>query len=133
MEISHLHKYSDPLLSTLLKHQAWHTCIWGISTFFSADPVKVCQVGWGGLLHSYFRVSPQMFDQVHVRALAGPLKDIQRLVSKSFLLCLGWVLRVVVLFEGEPSPQFEVLGDLELFFINDLSALCFVNLSLDPD
>ena len=45
-EISHLHKYSDPLLNTLLKHlwqrlhpwvflgmtlQAWHTCIWGVS------------------------------------------------------------------------------------------------------
>ena len=46
MEISHLHKYSDPLLSTLLKGlwqrlqplvflgmtpQAWHTCVWGVS------------------------------------------------------------------------------------------------------
>ena len=50
-EISHLHKYSDPLLSTLFKHlqqqlkpwvflgmmlQAWHTCIWGVS------PIILC-------------------------------------------------------------------------------------------
>ena len=43
-----------------------------------------------------------MFDQVQVQALAGPLKDIQRLVPKPLLRCL---LRVVVLLEGEPSPQ----------------------------
>ena len=51
-EISHLHKYSDPLLSTLLKHlwqrlqpqiflgvmiQARHTCIWGVS------PILLCR------------------------------------------------------------------------------------------
>ena len=51
-EILHLHKYSDPLLSTLLKHlwqwlqprvffgmmlQAWHTCISGVS------PVLLCR------------------------------------------------------------------------------------------
>ena len=51
-EITHLHKYSDPLLSTLLKHlwqrlkpqvfvgmtlQAWHTCIWGVS------PILLCR------------------------------------------------------------------------------------------
>ena len=51
-EISHLHKYSAPLLSTLLKHrwqrlqpwflldmtlQAWHTCIWVVS------PILLCR------------------------------------------------------------------------------------------
>ena len=51
--------------------------------FFSACPLKLCQVGWGESLHSYFQVSPGMFDQVQVRALAGPLKDIQRLVPKT--------------------------------------------------
>ena len=56
--------------------------------FFSADPLKLCQVGWGALLHSYFQVSPEMFD----RALAGTLKDIQRLVPKPLLCCLGCVL-----------------------------------------
>ena len=36
-----------------------------------------------------------MFDRVQVRALAGPLKDIQRLVPKPLLRWLGCVLRVV--------------------------------------
>ena len=51
-------------------------------------------------LHSYFQVSPEMLDLVQVRALAGPLKDIQRLVLKPFLRCLDCVLTVVVLLEA---------------------------------
>ena len=47
--------------------------------------------------------------------------------------CLDCVLRVVVLLEGEPSPQSEVLSALEQVFIKDLSVLCSVQLSLDPD
>ena len=81
--------------------------------FFSADPLKLCQVGWGALLHSYFHVSLEMFDRVQVWALVGPLKDIQRLIPKSVLRCLGCALTVVVLMEGEPSTQSEVLGALE--------------------
>ena len=45
-----------------------------------------------------------MFDQVQVRALVGPLKDIQRLVLEPLLHCLGCVLVVVVvvvLLEGD--------------------------------
>ena len=74
-----------------------------------------------------------MFDRVEVRALAGPLKDIQRLVPKPILRCFGHVLRVDVLLEGEPLPQSEVLSALEQVFIKDLSVLCFVQLCLDPD
>ena len=84
------------------------------------------------MLHSYFQVSPEMFDRVQVQALASPLKDIQRLVPKPLLHCLGCVLSVVLL-EGEPSPQSEVLSALEQVFIKDLSVLCSVNLSLNPD
>ena len=80
-------------------------------------------------LHSYFQVSPEMFDRVKVRALAGPLRDIQRLVPKPHLRCHGCVLRVVVLLEGESSPQSEVLSDL----VQDLSVLCAVHLSFDHD
>ena len=29
-------------------------------SFFSADPLKLCQIGWGALLHSYFQVSLQL-------------------------------------------------------------------------
>jgi hypothetical protein len=53
--------------------------------FFPADPLKLCQVGWGALLHSYFQVYPEMFDWV--QALAGLLNYIQRLVSKPLLRC----------------------------------------------
>ena len=101
--------------------------------FFYADPLKLFQIGWGASLHSYFQVSPEMFDRVQVRALAGPLKDIQRLASKLLLHCLGCVLRVVVLLEGEPSPQSGILSALEQVFINDLSVLGSIHLSLDPD
>ena len=100
--------------------------------FFSADPLKLCQVGWGALLHSYFQVSSEMLDLVQVWALAGPLKDIQRLVTKPLLHCLGCVLRIVVLLEGEPSPLSEVLSALEQVF-KDFSVLCFVHLCLNPD
>ena len=82
--------------------------------FFSVDPLKLCQVGWGASLHSYFQVSPEMFNRVQVRALVGKLKDIQRLVRKPLPLCLGCVLRVVVLLEGEPSPQSEAVLRLSL-------------------
>ena len=76
--------------------QAWHTCFWGVSPRL------------GGSFH----VSPEMFDWVQVWPLAGPLKDIQRLVQKPLLHCLGCVLNVVVLLKGEPSPQSEVLSAL---------------------
>ena len=74
-----------------------------------------------------------MFDRVQVRVLVGSLKDIQRHVPKPLLRCLGCVLRVVVLLEGEPSPQSEVLSDLEQVFIKDLSVLCSIHLSLNSD
>jgi hypothetical protein len=66
-----------------------------------------------------------MFIRVQVWALVGSLNDIQRLVPKPLLHFLGFLLRVVVLLEGEPLPQFEVL--------KELSVLCSVHLSLDPD
>uniref|UniRef100_A0A4W5JW74 N-acylneuraminate cytidylyltransferase n=1 Tax=Hucho hucho TaxID=62062 RepID=A0A4W5JW74_9TELE len=72
---------------TLLKHfwlrlqpQAFLGMTLQALPFFSADPLKLCQVGWGALLHSYFQVSPEMLVWVKVRDVAGPLKDIQRLV-----------------------------------------------------
>ena len=74
-----------------------------------------------------------MFDRVQVRALAGPLKDIQRRVPKPVLRCLGCVLRVIVLLEGEPSPQSALLSTLEQVYIKYLSVLCSIHLSLDPD
>jgi hypothetical protein len=73
-----------------------------------------------------------MFDLVQVRALAGPLKDIQRLVPKPLLHCLGCVLRVVALLLCEPLAQSEVLSALEQVFIKHLAVLCSVHFSLKP-
>jgi len=36
--------------------------------FSFADPLKLCQVGWGPSVDSDFQVSPEMFDWVQVRA-----------------------------------------------------------------
>ena len=78
----------------MLKQQAWHTCIWGVS------PILLCRSsqglsGWMG------SVAAQLFSGLSrdvrlgsslVQALAEPLKDIQRLVLKPLLrlaVCLG--------------------------------------------
>jgi hypothetical protein len=74
-----------------------------------------------------------MLDRVQVLGLAGPLKDIQNLVPMPLLCCLGCVLRVDVILEGEPSPQSGVLSALEQVFIKDLSVLCSVHVSLNSD
>ena len=90
--------------------------------------------GWmGSVAAQVFQVFPEAFDRVQVRALAGPLKDIQRLFPKTLLHCLGCVLRVIVLLEGEPSTHSDLLNALEQVFIKDLSVLCSVYLSLNPD
>ncbi|XP_064881036.1 1,4-alpha-glucan-branching enzyme-like [Oncorhynchus nerka] len=62
-------------------------------------PLKLCQVRWGASLHSCFQASQEMFDRFQ-DDLAGPLKDIEILVPKPLLRCLGCVLRVLVLLEG---------------------------------
>ena len=72
--------------------------------------------------------SPEMFVRVQVQAVAGPLKYFLRVVLKPLLSCLGCVLMVVVLLEGEPSPQSEVQSALEQVFINFA-----LHLSLDRD
>ena len=90
------------------------------------------------MVGSHFQLSPGMFDWVHARALAGPLKDIlkdiHRVVPKALLCCLVCVFRVIVLLECEPLLQSEVLSALDqVFFIMDISVLCSVQHSLIPD
>ena len=77
-------------------------------------------------------VAAQLFSGLSRDVRSGSLKNIQRLVQKPLLRCLGCILRVVVLLEGEPFPQSEVLSALEQVF-NDLSVLCSVHLCLNPD
>ena len=120
LEISRLHKYSELLLSTLLKH-LWQ---W-LQPCSHQDGESRCT--------AIFRSLQRLFDRVKVRALAGPHWDIQRLFPKPLLRCIGCVLSVVVLLEGKPSPQSEVLSALEQVFIKNLSVLCSVHHSLDPD
>jgi hypothetical protein len=67
-------------------------------------------------------VAAQLFSG-QVQALAGPLKDIPRLVPKPLLHCLGCV-------KGEPFPQSEVLSALEQVFIKDLYFVPFIFLSV---
>ena len=50
-----------------------------------------------------------------------------------WLFCLDCVLRVIVLLEGEPSAQSEVLSALDQVFIENISVLCTVQLSFKPD
>jgi hypothetical protein len=122
--------YSDPLVSTLLKHlwqqlqpqvflgmtlQAWHTCFFRSSMQILSSSVRLdgerrCTAsgqgsGWDTEGHS--ETCPE----------ATPA------------LCWLWV---VVLLDGEPLPQSEVLSILEQVFIKDLSVLCAVHLSLVP-
>ncbi len=101
--------------------------------FFFAGPLKLHQVGWGALVHSNFQISTEMLNRVQVWGLAGPLKDIQRVVPYPLLCYLGYVLRVIVLLDDKPSPQSEVQSALEQVFIKDVSVPCCIHLSLDPD
>uniref|UniRef100_A0A8C7RC61 Uncharacterized protein n=1 Tax=Oncorhynchus mykiss TaxID=8022 RepID=A0A8C7RC61_ONCMY len=66
-------------------------------------------------------------------SLACSTCHVYRLVPKPLLCCLDCALTVVVLLEGELSAQSEVLSALEQVFMKDLSVLCSVHLSLDPD
>ena len=47
--------------------------------------------------------------------------------------CLGCVLMVIVLLEGKPSSQSEVLTALEQVLIKELPVLFSIHLSLNPD
>jgi hypothetical protein len=96
--------------------------------FFSADPLKLCQVVWGVSLHSYFQVSPEMFDQVQFQALTWPHKDIQRLVPKPLLHCLGCVS--LSCWKVNLCP---CLRSWSRFSSRISEVLCSVNFSLDPD
>ena len=85
--------------------------------FFSTDLLKLFQAGWRPSVNSHFQFSPEMFDWFKVKVLDGAL-------------C---VVRVILLVEGGLSTPSEVLSVLEQVFIKDISVLCFVKISLNPD
>ncbi len=74
-----------------------------------------------------------MSDWFQVPALAGPLKDVHRVVPKPLLHCLGCVHRVIVLLEGELSAQSEVPSALNQVFIKDISVFSCIQLSVFSD
>ena len=63
----------------------------------------------------------------------GLEKTFRDLSRSHSCIALGCVLRDVVLLDNELSPQSEVLSSLEQVIIKELSILCSVHLSLDPD
>ncbi len=72
-----------------------------------------------------------MLNWVQVRALAGPFKNCHGVVVKPLLRYFSCVLRVIVLLEGKPSAQSEVLSTLEKVFVQDIPVLGRIHLSLD--
>ncbi len=65
------------------------------------------------------------------QALAGPFKNSHGVVVKPLLRYYSCVLRVIVLLEGKPSAQSEVLSTLEKVFVQDIPVLGRIHLSLD--
>ncbi len=72
-----------------------------------------------------------MLNWVYVRALAGPFKNSHGVVVKPLLRYFSCVLRVIVLLEGKPLAQSEVLSTLEKVFVQDIPVLGCIHLSLD--
>ena len=103
-EISHLHKYSDPLLSTLLKH------LWQRLSVLGYDATSLAHLYLGSFSHSSLQIlsSSVRLDREH-RCTAifrlGHSRTFRDLSQSHSCNCLGCVLRVVVLLEGEPWPR----------------------------
>ncbi len=103
-----------------MMHQDLHISICQLSTvFLLTSQALSC---WIGQTH-IFRFL-QIFDWVQAQVLSGPLKDIT-------VLCISYsycVLRVIVLLEGEPSAQSEVLNALDWFFMKAISIFWCIEL-----
>ena len=113
--------------------QASHTCIWGVS------PILLCRSsqalsGWMG------SVAAQVFSGLFRDVQSGSSPGSGWITQGHSETCpkappaMSWLCaqgRCPV--EGEPSPQSEFMSALEQVFIKDLSVLCSVHLSRDPD
>ena len=104
--------YSEPLLSTfrydatslanLYLGSFSHSSLQILSSSVRLDGECCCTAIFRSLQRCSIRFKSGLW--------LGHENDIQRLVPKPLLHCLDCVLRVVVLLEGEPSPQSEVLS-----------------------
>ncbi len=61
----------------------------------------------------------------------GHSRTVTELFVKPLLRYFSCVLRVIVLLEGKPSAQSEVLSTLEKVFVQDIPVLGRIHLSLD--
>ncbi len=103
--------------------QALVIIIWQLSAILLliSSPLKFCQVGWGQT--HIFRFLQKYLIGFKPRLWLGYSRTFTEL-SISHACC---VLRVIVLLEGEPSAQSEVLNALDWVFI--LNALDWVSSS----
>ena len=105
--------------SWVWRQQALHTWMWGFSAILLCrSPLALS--GWMGTIggQPFSGLSRDVW-------LAGPLKDIHKIVPMPLLHCLCCVLRVIVLSECEPSAQSEVLSILDQVFIKDIPRSAF--------
>ena len=128
-EISHFHKYSDILLSTLAMITA--------SSLLGYDATSMAHLCLGSFSHNSLQIPSSSVRLDGERCCTAIFRSLQRCsIGFKSGLWLGHsrTLRLffVLLDWGEGSLS-EVLSTLEQVFIKDLSVLCFVNLSLDPD
>ncbi len=111
--------------------QVFHTWIWGSSAI---PPCRSSPVLSGWMVN----VGGQPFLGLSRDAQLGlsqgsgwAFKNSHRVVVKPLLRYFSCVLRVIVLLEGKPSAQSEVLSTLEKVFVQDILVLGRIHLSLD--
>ncbi len=109
--------------------QALHISIWQLSAILllTSSPLKLCQVGWGQM--HIFRFLQKYLIAFKPRLWLGHSKTFTEL-SVSHSCC---VLRVIVLLEGEPSAQSEVLNALGWVFIKAISIFWCIELFFYSD
>ncbi len=112
-----------------MTQQALHTWIGGFSAIllckFSSSVRLDGDHRWTAIFRSLQRCS--------IGFKSGLWLYIHRVVPKPLLCCLGCVLKIIVLLEGEPLAQSVVLSTVKQVFIEDISVLCSIQLSLNPD
>ncbi len=112
-----------------LIRQALHIRIWQLSAIvlLTSSPLKLCHVGWGQT--HIFRFLQKYLIAFKPRLWLGHSRTLTEL-SISHSCC---VLRVIVLLEGEPSAQSEVLNALDWVFIKAISIYWCIELFFYSD
>ncbi len=110
--------------------QAFLISIWQLSAILllASLPLKRCQVGWGQM--HIFRFLQKYLTGFNPRLWLGHSMTFTELpLSHS----CGVLFRLIVLLEGEPSAQSEVLNALEWVFIKAISIFWCVELFFYSD